>query len=72
MAVDDFDDLLLALSLVEEERAMYVMRRKASNEEDRVRVRDTGGSRSSGGRGWDDSNHLQDKHPAEGHIVRIR
>jgi hypothetical protein len=51
MAVEDFDDLPLVLSLVEEERAMYVMRRKANNEEDRVRVRDTGGSRSSGGKG---------------------
>jgi hypothetical protein len=34
------------------------MTRKASREEVRVRVRDTGGSKRRGGRGWDDSSHL--------------
>jgi hypothetical protein len=35
------------------------MMRKAKMEEDRVRVREIGGRRSSGGRGWADNSQLR-------------
>jgi hypothetical protein len=39
-------------------RAMYVMMRKANNDEERVSVKDNGGRRRRGGSGCAESSHL--------------
>lgn len=55
---DLMDDLAFLAVAVADGRNIYVMSMNARRDEDMVKVRETGGSRSSGGRGCEESSHL--------------